>query len=292
MTRLLVITPARNEAAHLQRVVAGMARQRRRPDRWVIVDDGSSDATVAVAERLARGEPWIEVLRAAPHPASGTDRLADAAEARAFLWALSEVGGAWDFVAKLDADIVLSPQHYERLLEEMAGDPALGIAGCYLEQRAGGRRRIQQMPRYHVNGALKLYRRACWEAIGGMTPSLGWDTLDEVRARQLGWRTESLFDLRAEHLRPSGSAGGQLRGRARHGACAWIANYPPELVVLRALRLTAAAPLPLSGIAYLWGWATAAARRRGRPNDPELLRFARSEQRARLRQAVRRRRQA
>lgn len=290
MTRLVVVSPVRNEGAHLGRVGAAVVAQRRRPDRWLIVDDGSTDDTPAVAAALAAGEDWIEVL-SAPSGDAGPDRLAAATEAAAFRWALDRLeGDPWTFLAKLDGDIALSPEHYERLLAEMEADERLGIAGCYLEDEVGERRIVHKMPDHHVNGALKLYRRACWEQIGGMPPQLGWDTLDETLARMLGWRTRSFRDLRAVHLRPSGSAGGQLRGRARHGTCAWIAGYPAELAVLRAGRLVFARPPVLSGAAFLWGYVRAALVRRGRPDDPALVRFSRREQRRRLLAALRRRR--
>lgn len=289
MTVLVVITPVRDEAAHLPAVAAAMVAQHRRPDRWLIVDDGSSDETPRIAEGLAAEHGWIEAL-AAPQAIEADDRLAAAAEAGAFHWAFARLAeDAWDFVAKLDGDIVLRADHYDRLLAEMAADERLGIAGCYLEDEIGGRRVPHRMPPYHVNGALKLYRRACWQEIGGMPQRLGWDTLDETKARMLGWRTRSFADLRALHLRPSGSAGGQLRGRARHGTCAWIAGYPPELVALRALRLALARPYLLSGLAFAGGYLRAALVRRGRPDDPGLLRFSRREQRARLRTALRQR---
>lgn len=287
--RLLVITPARNEAAHLPAVIEGMARQRRPPDRWVIVDDRSTDGTLELAREAARTLPFADVLEAPVFREDAGDRLAVAAEARAFTWALGRQDPGWDFVAKLDADIVLAPEHYERLLDAFADDPALGIAGCFLEQAEhDGAVRLQPMPAYHVNGALKTYRRACLEAIGGIPERLGWDTIDETHARMLGWRTRSLRDLRALHLRPSGSAAGQLRGRARHGAVVWIAGYPPALVLARGVRLMAARPRVLSGLAFVAGWARAALHGQGRIEDPELLRFARAEQRARMRALARR----
>lgn len=284
--RLVVVSPVRHEEPHLQRVIDAVRAQRRPPDRWLIVDDGSLDATFAIARRAAEQTRWIEALRAPQRvsPAQ-SDRLAAAAEALAFAHALEHLGDdPWDVLAKLDGDMVLDPAHYERLLAELEADPQLGIVGCFFEeQRPDGSRHLGEMPEYHVNGALKTWRRACWEEIGGIVERLGWDTIDETRARMLGWRTRSLRDVRALHLRPSGSVGGVLRGRARHGECVWLVNYPPELILARSVRLMGARPPVLSGLAFLYGWARAAVRRRGRIEDRELLRFARREQRQRLR---------
>ena len=288
--KLLVITPARDEAANLPRVIDAMAGQNRPPDRWIVVDDGSTDGTAELLEARARDVAFLRVVRAPAFAPAARDRLAVAAEARAFNWALGAAAAdeRWDLVGKLDADMVLAPEHYARLLEAFAGDPRLGIAGCYFAQaERDGVVRLQGMPEYHVNGALKTYRADCLAAIGGMPERLGWDTLDEIQARRLGWTTRSLRDVQALHLRPSGSAGGVLRGRARHGECAWLVNYPPSVVLAATVRLLAADPPVLSGLAYAAGWTRAAVRRRGRVDDGELLAFARAEQRRRVRAAIR-----
>jgi GT2 family glycosyltransferase len=267
-----------------------MAAQTRPPDSWVVVDDGSTDATLRQLRALQRVIPFLRVLEAPQRDLDPrADRLAVAAEARAFNWALAQTAPAdLAFVAKLDADIVLEPGHYERLLAEFDADPELGIAGCFLSELHGGRWVESAMPEYHVNGALKMYRAECLEAIGGIEERLAWDTIDETRARMLGWRTRSIRGLGAHHLRPSGSAGGALRGSARHGECVWIVSYPPSIVVLRAMRLTAGRPPRLAGLAFLYGWLRAAIRRRGRVEDAELRAFSRAEQRSRVRSAVRR----
>lgn len=287
--RIVVITPMRNEAAYLPRVIAAMQAQERVVDRWVIVDDGSTDGT---PDLVPRDVPWIELVHA-PQVVDGDDRLLVAAEARAFLWALAEVVGPddpWELLGKLDGDIALDPRHFARLEEEFGADPQLGIAGGWLhDELPGGALRAYHVPDFHVNGGQKLWRRPVWEVIGGIEPRLGWDTADEVAARMHGWRSQTFRDLTSRHLKPSGSVGGQLRGRARHGECAWILGYPVWLVVVAAARLAVqASPKGAGGLAYLGGWARAAAQRRER-EPAELRAFIRREQRARLRRALSRR---
>lgn len=289
MTRLLVVSPVRDEAAHIAEVVASVRAQSRPPDRWLIVDDGSADGTAAAARAAAAGAPWIEVLQAPPAPA-GADRLAAAAEARAFNWALAQAPGEWDLIAKLDGDMLLAADHFERVLAAMEADPRLGIAGTYMDEMVRGRRRLSPHPAHHVHGALKVYRRACFDAVGGIENRLAWDTIDEVRARMLGWRTHSLMEPRPLHLRVSGSAQGALRGRARHGTCAWILHTPPPIVALTAARLLGVAPRGLASPAYVWGYVSGPLRRVPRVADPGFREFVRAEQYARLRGLLRRRR--
>ena len=127
---------------------------------------------------------------------------------------------------------------------------------------------------HHVPGTLKCYSLECFQAIGGIQERLGWDTIDETYARMRGYRTQAFQDLVAHHHRPWGSADGTLRGRARHGRCAYIVQFPLPWVTLRAFKVARTRPRGLSGVAFLYGYLRAAARRRGarrRPRLPELL---------------------
>ena len=284
---LLLITPVRNEAVHIARTARAVAAQTRPPDAWIVVDDGSTDGTAELLHALAAEIEFMRVV-AAPggHTQVGPDRLALAAEARAFNWALEHAELAeYDYVAKLDGDIELAPDYFERLMERFDEDPRLGIAGGMLLEPAGGQWRRQRVPDYHVRGALKLYRRECFEAIGGIEERLGWDTIDETYARLRGYTTRSFGDLVARHHRPEATAEGTLRGRARHGQCAYIVHYGLPWVVLRAVKEAASWPPGLSGAAFLFGYLRSAARREPRVNDVEFRRLVRRELRGRLRPA-------
>lgn len=284
MPRLLLITPARDEAAHLERTVRAVAAQGRRPDLWLIVDDGSTDATPQLLERLAGELPFLEARRApARRVLEGEDGLALAAEAVAFNAALQSVElSAFTHVGKLDADVELPPDYLEQLLARFAEDPGLGIAGGTLLEREEGAWRPTKVPANHVRGALKLYSRECLEAIGGVQERLGWDTIDETYARMQGFETRSLPELRARHHRPVATRGGTLRGRARHGQCAYILRYGFWWVALRSLKVACQRPRGFSGIAFLYGYLRAALRREGRVEDEQYRRFVARELRGRV----------
>jgi poly-beta-1,6-N-acetyl-D-glucosamine synthase len=281
--RLLLITPARDEAAHLERTVRAVAAQTRPPDLWLIVDDGSGDATPQLLERLAREVPFLRALQAPPRrQVAGEDGLALAAEAVAFNAALASIDrGEFTHVGKLDADVELPPDYMERLLERFEAEPGLGIAGGVLLEREHGDWRPTKVPANHVRGALKLYSRECLEAIGGVQERLGWDTIDETYARMRGFETRSLPALRARHHRPVATRGGTLRGRARHGQCAYILRYSPWWVALRSLKVACLRPRVLSGLAFLYGYARAAVRREGKVEDEQYRQFVARELRGR-----------
>jgi poly-beta-1,6-N-acetyl-D-glucosamine synthase len=297
---VLIVSPVRNEAAHIERVVRAVAAQELAPARWVVIDDGSTDGTWEILHRLQPQVPFLEIVSAPEGgPAEGArDRLARAAEVRNFNLALalagweahtrpggaeSEARGRYTHLMKLDGDIELPPHYLRVLLERFARDPSLGLAGGVLSEPtpSGGTRRIQ-IPAYHVHGALKCWSRACFAVIGGVQERLGWDTIDETYARMRGYRTRSFPDLVSLHHRPVASADGALRGHARHGECAYIAHYDPLWVTLRSLKVAHRRPLGLSGAAFLYGYARAGARRVERVPDPAYRRFTRRELRGRL----------
>ena len=283
MSRVLLITQARDEAAHLERTIRAMMAQTRPPDLWLIVDDGSTDGSPRILERFAAELPFLEVMRAAVETGRpGEDRLTIAAEARAFNAALATVGLAqFTHIGKLDADVELPPDYLERLLERFAAEPELGVGGGTLLERGARGWQPTKVPADHVRGALKLYSRECFEAIGGIEERLGWDTIDETYARMRGYTTRSLSELSARHHRPVATRGGTLRGRARHGQCAYILRYGAWWVTLRSLKVACSRPYGLSGIAFLYGYLRSALRHDDRVEDEQYRRFVARELRDR-----------
>ncbi len=292
--RLLLISPVRNEEAYLELVAEAVAAQTRPPDLWLVVDDGSTDRTPEILSDLKRRIGFLQVLDTSKLPAVGAvrDRLATAAEARAFNLGLGTV--AWEeftHIAKLDGDTELPANYFETLLGEFELDPTLGLAGgVYADPDPGGEGdgdgdgwKVMNPPSdYHVPGTLKCYSTACFQAIGGMQERLAWDTIDETYARMHGYRTRAYPSLVARHHRPWGSADGTLRGRARHGECAYIVHFTLPWVTLRAFKVALARPRGLSGVAFLYGYLRSAARRVPRVEDPAFARFVRGELRARM----------
>jgi biofilm PGA synthesis N-glycosyltransferase PgaC len=287
--KLLVVSPVFNEGRNLRRTGAALAAQQRPPDRWIIVDDGSTDDTLGVARALERELDYLTVLESDAAASSGPDKLALAREARAFNLGLRAADWrSYDFVGKLDGDVELPPSWYRCLLERFEQCPELGVAGGLLNEEGSRGWAPIPIPSYHVHGAVKLFRRDCLEAIGGIPERLAWDTIDETYARMAGYRTHSFSDLIARHHRPWGSADGRLRGRARHGECAWMLHYGPLWIALRSFKVATVPPVGLSGLAFFYGYARAAARGVPRVKDVRFRRFVRGELRARLTGALHR----
>ena len=285
--RFLIISPMRNEAAHVERVARAVAAQTHPPAEWVVVDDGSTDDTASVLRRLENEIPFLRVHCRPADSEPVVDRLAVAAAPRAFNYGLERAAvDDWTHVVKLDGDIELPPDYFERILERYAEDPELGMAGGNLVESRGGQMVLDVIPPHHVHGAVKCYTRPCFDAIGGVQQRLGWDTIDETYARLRGYRTRNFLDIVAVHHRLHGSADGTLRGRARHGECAYVAHFSLVWVALRSLKIARVRPLGISGAAFLYGYLRAALRGVERVPDPEFRTFARSELRLRMRHAV------
>jgi biofilm PGA synthesis N-glycosyltransferase PgaC len=288
--RVLIISPVRNEEKHIELVVRSMERQSRPPDAWLVVDDGSDDATPALLRRLADDIPFMTMLATpAAYTADDGDRHAAAAAPRAFNWALRHTDPrGFTHLGKLDGDIELPDDYFERLLDQFDANPRLGIAGGTLVEPVGSDWRPAKAARQHVRGALKLYRRECFDAIGGIRERLGWDGIDESYARMRGYDTESFDHIVARHHRPLGAAGGSLRGKIRRGEVHYVLGYGVHWAALKALQLAVPQSRPTAGAAFLFGYVRAAVTSVPRIEDEEYRRFMRRDQARRMLKALRR----
>jgi biofilm PGA synthesis N-glycosyltransferase PgaC len=287
-SRLLIITPVRNEADHIELVARGLAAQSHRPERWLVVDDGSDDATPEILRRLASELDFMSVVTTpADFTVAAADRLAVAAAPRAFNYGLGTIGSdellRFSHIGKLDGDIELLPDYYEAILAEFARDSSLGIAGGTVVERRNGDWKPTSSAPEHVRGALKLYTRDCFASIDGIREILGWDGVDEVLARMRGFRTQSFDHPEARHHRDTGSADGRMRGHVRWGEAHWILQHGPLWTVLRSGKVARVRPRAISGAAYLYGYARAAARGVPRVEIDGYRDFVRAEQRQRMR---------
>jgi biofilm PGA synthesis N-glycosyltransferase PgaC len=276
-----------DEEEHLPRFLASMAAQTRPPDHLVLVDDGSSDASPRIARDFAARHPYATTLHR-PRRTAARDRLAEAPELQAFTWAVAQLDGAYDVIAKVDADLDLAPGVLAGIEAAFTAEEHLGLAGVELHSTgADGVLRRERVPSYHVRGATKFYRRACLEQISPIPAILGWDTIDEVHARRLGWATRSLAPPGPPtlHLRPPGAYDGVVRGFRRWGECAWAYGADPLNVLAGGVHRMRRRPYVLGGLNYIAGWGIAAARRLPRA-DPQVRAFCREEQRLRMRHAV------
>jgi glycosyltransferase involved in cell wall biosynthesis len=283
-----VVSPCRDEAKTLPRTIAALRAQTRPPDLWVVVDDGSTDATPDILARAARELPWLRVVTRANR---GFRKLGGGV-IDAFYAGLAhaEREGTFDFVAKMDGDIEFPPRYVERLLEEFARDPKLAAASGKVYRPEGDRLVLEFMIDEMVAGQFKFYRREVLEEIGGFVRGLMWDGIDFHRARMAGYRTASIDDpeLRILHLRLMGSSDRSVyRGRLRWGEGQYFMGSWFPYVLASGLFRMREKPYLLGGALIPIGYLLAALRRAPRYDDESFRNGLRSWQRQRLARVLR-----
>lgn len=252
MPAYVIISPVKDEQQYIETTLQSMVAQTLKPVRWIIVDDGSGDLTPEIVERYASQHSWISLVRLPRRKTRASGSPVVRAFNAGFELAKQE---HFDFVVKLDCDLRIPPTYFERLLARFEQDPRLGIAsGVYIEEHNTGRKMVP-MPEYHASGASKVIRARCFEEIGGFVVARGWDTVDEIRAQTLGWRTRHFADLTFDHLRTEGSARGPLFTNRLHGEVYYMTGGSWPFFLLKvAHRMVCSKPPVLAGLMLLVGF--------------------------------------
>jgi poly-beta-1,6-N-acetyl-D-glucosamine synthase len=279
MTKYVIITPARDEEAYIEKTIRSVVQQTVRPAQWIIVDDGSHDQTGAIIDRYAASYSWIRAV----HCSNRGFRQAGGGVINAFYEGFDQIEPQdWDFIVKLDADLTFALDYFERCFAEFTKDASLGIGGGSIYHQEDGALKLEPNPRFHVRGATKIYKRECWEKLGGLLRSPGWDTVDEVKANMLGWTTRSFTHLQVLHHRFTGAADGAWRDSVKNGRANYIAGYHPLFMLLKCLRRLAARPYLVGAMGLFWGFLSSYGRRGTRIEDPELIHYTRTQQMRRV----------
>jgi glycosyltransferase involved in cell wall biosynthesis len=274
--KYVLVTPAHNEQAFIRNTLDSMVAQTLLPERWVIIDDGSTDETAEIVQSYTRRFPWIEVL-SRPHR---LDR-SFAGKVHAFNAGLVRVRSLeFDVIGNLDADVSFDPNYLEFLMGKFSEDPELGVGGTPFTEDGGyDTARDSFEGENHVAGGCQLFRRQCFEDIGGYIPNPagGIDWIAVTTARMKGWRTRSFPQKRFHHYRILGTAGKSgVAASFSYGEKDYYLGGSPVWQLFRvAYRAT---KQPIDGLALLSGYYWAAIRRMERPVSDELMRFHRGEQ--------------
>jgi biofilm PGA synthesis N-glycosyltransferase PgaC len=277
--KYVVNTPVRDEEKHMEATIEAVAGQTIRPTEWVIVDDGSSDRTGDIIDQYAAKFPWISVV----HRSNRGFRKSGGGVVEAFYDGYDRLRcNDWDFVVKLDGDLTFARTYFEKCFEHFERDPELGVGGGEIYHDVEGVQKLEANPKFHVRGATKIYRRDCWEAIGGLLRAPGWDTIDEVKANMLGWKTYSFGELQLVHHRLTGTADGLLRDRIKHGIACYVSGYDPLFVVASCVSRLIQKPYIAGSAAIFYGFIKGYWIRMPRVNDKQLIKYLRTQQLRRL----------
>jgi glycosyltransferase involved in cell wall biosynthesis len=284
-TQFVLITPARNEERFLEQTIRSMLSQTAKPVKWVIVSDGSTDGTDEIVRKYAAENNWIELVHMPDH----RDRQF-AAKVQCFNAGCQRLKGmAYDVIGSLDADITFGPDYFEFLLARFAADPGLGVAGTpFVEGGSSYDYRFTNIE--HVSGACQLFRRKCFEEIGGYIPIRGGgiDWTAVTTARMKGWRTRTFTERVCHHHRPMGTGNSSPTAAwFKHGRKDYYLGGHPVWQTFRACFQMTRRPYFVGGLLLFIGYWWAFLCRVERPVPPELIRFHRNEQLARLKGMLR-----
>lgn len=279
----VLISPSRNEARFIEETLKSVVAQTVLPLKWVIVNDGSTDATGEIAAKYAERYDWIEVVN---RPVRKDRNFA--AKVHAFNEGLQRVQGLnFDLIGNLDADISFGSEHFEFLISKFMQNPALGVAGTAYTQDSGwDSTRDSFEGETSVHGACQLFSYRCFQDIGGYIPNRlgGIDWIAVTTARMKGWETRNFPERRYHHPRTMGTAEkGPLRAAFDYGRKDYFLGGSPVWELFRVVFRMTKWPYVLGGLALLLGYCVAAVRRVKRPVSSDLIRFHRKEQMSKLR---------
>ena len=281
-----IVSPVRDEEKYMRRTLESVVNQTVPPDLFVIVDDGSTDATPAILAEYAAKYPYIKVVQRR----NRGQRRVGGGVVEAFYegWDVAKEYNH-DFLTKLDMDLALPLGYFERLLELMAADPRLGtVSGkAYYPGPSNTDESFEgELISEHIGddvslGMTKFWRRQFFDEIGGLVPQVLWDGIDCYKGRMLGWKACSVDEpgLRFIHLRPMGSSDKSIvKGRIRLGTGQWMMGSSPAFVFAAAMHRARHRPYVIGALATLYGWAKAGLTGQPRIADPNFRRHLRDYQ--------------
>lgn len=277
----VLITPARNEAAYIEKTIQSVIRQTVQPIKWVIVDDGSLDSTASIVAKYLPSHGWVELVELPKHK-----ERSFAGKVYAFNAGLERVRDLqYEVIGNLDADVSFDAGYFEFLLNKFAQDGDLGVAGTIFEEEGYSSAIDSFEGQNHVAGQCQLFRRRCFDEIGGYTPHRagGIDWIAVTTARMMGWKTRSFREKVFFHYRRLGTAErGLLASLFSYGEKDYYLGGHPVWEILRVVYRATKKPYVTGAIALYLGYICALIRQTERPISEELMEFHRKEQMAKL----------
>ena len=277
----VLITPARNEAKFIEMTIRSVVSQTVRPLKWVIVSDGSTDGTDEIVSKYTADYPWIELVRMPErHERHFAGKVGAFNAGHAAIRDLQ-----FEVIGNLDADVTFESGHFEFLVGKLATDPHLGVVGApFREGTHHYDYRFSNIE--NVWGGCQLFRRECFENIGGYMPVKGGgiDHIAVVTARLKGWKTRTYTESVCLHHRLMGTAQhGAFSSRFRLGAKDYSVGNDPLWELFRMFYQMQQRPFVIGGLALGSGYFWSMMRRVKRPVSNDLVAFTRREQMQRLR---------
>jgi glycosyltransferase involved in cell wall biosynthesis len=277
----VLITPARNEEAYIEKTIKAVISQTVLPEKWIIVNDGSSDHTADIVNKYASKYHFIDLANV-----SRPGGRNFGAKVQAFKYGYERLMNThFDFLGNLDADVEFNSVYFEKVLEKFCESPQLGMAGGIILEYDGAEFIEQNTSLISVAGAVQFFRRQCYEDIGGLIPLKlgGEDVVVEVMARKHGWKVQTFPELKVLHHRRVAAINGKiLNARFRQGIMNYSLGYHPLFQFLRCLLRIKDKPYFVGSMMMLLGYLGASLLRYKKVVADDFIEYLRSEQLSRL----------
>lgn len=245
-----VIIPAHNESRFIILTLTSIVNQSVLPKQLIIVDDHSTDDTLAIAQSFAQKHSWISVIskqsEAIHEPGSKV--------IQAFNKGLSELNDSYDIIVKADADLIFPANYFETIISHFQLNDTIGMAGGFAYIEKNDVWILENLTdKDHIRGAFKAYRKKCFEQIGGLQPAMGWDTVDELLCRYYDWQIITDESLHVKHLKPTG-ANYNKTSRYKQGEAFYRLGYGLIITTIASLKLAIRKGKPLLFLDYIKGF--------------------------------------
>lgn len=276
-SKYVLITPARNEEAYIGKTIQSVVSQTVLPLKWIIVSDGSTDETDNIVKDYLKEYPFIVLLRR-----TGDTLRNFSSQVFAFNTGYEKLRGLnYDYIGNLDADVSFQPDYYETILKRFLANPRLGLAGGYIYEEQKGQFKSRPGNRtYSVAHAVQLFRRSCFEDVGGYVPLKygGSDWHAQVMAILKEWEVQAFTDLPVYHHKPTLTAEGNLKGGFRQGRMDHSLGSSPFFEILKCLSRTNRKPYGLYSACRLAGFYWSYIDREERPVSKDVVKCLRKKQ--------------
>jgi poly-beta-1,6-N-acetyl-D-glucosamine synthase len=277
----VLLTAAHNEQANIEGTIRSVLKQSVQPLKWIIVSDASIDRTDEIVKDYASDNAVIELIRL-----ERANRYSFAAKVHAIKTGYEHLRNLrYDFIGILDADITFEFDYYAKLLDQFRKSPQLGLTGGFIyEDRLGVFTSRRSNRTFSVAGAVQLFRKECYEQIGGICPLRygGEDWCAEVNARMMGWTVRATQELKVFHHRNTGTANNLLRYWFQQGKMDFSLGCLPAFELVKCMGRLTEKPAVFGGLARLFGFAWSYCHGADRPVSEEFVRFLRAEQKRKL----------
>ena len=245
-----IVIPAHNEESFIGLTLQSILSQTVLPSKVVVVNDNSTDDTAPIVLGFANENSIITLVNSA----SDAVHLPGSKVIQAFHKGFATLDGGYDFIVKLDADLILPENYFETIISHFQSDAKIGMAGGFAYIEKNGEWILENLTdKDHIRGAFKAYRKACFLQIGNLKPAMGWDTVDELLCKFYGWKVVTDAALKVKHLKPTGANYNKI-ARYKQGEAFYALGYGFWITAVAAAKLAMMKKKPLLFLDYMMGF--------------------------------------